>query len=76
MFEGSVAGGVPVIRPMHRCLSANKIEKVCGILTESSFKTNGRTDWAVIGIGINLVKPKNGFPDEISNIANAIFEKE
>ncbi len=51
-------------------------KKVCGILTESSFNTNGKTDWAVIGIGINLISPKNGFPDEISNIADAIFKSE
>ena len=50
--------------------------KVCGILTESSFTSNGLTDWAVIGIGINLVSPENGFPNDICNIAGALFKKE
>ncbi len=50
--------------------------KVCGILTESSFASNGLTDWAVIGIGINLVSPENGFPNDICNIAGALFKKE
>ncbi|MBQ9976364.1 MAG: biotin--[Clostridia bacterium] len=53
-----------------------KSKKVCGILTESAFNSNGKTDWAVIGIGINLVKSENGFPDEISNIADALFKSE
>ena len=32
MFEASVGGGIPVIRPIDRCLAANKIEEVAGIL--------------------------------------------
>lgn len=51
-------------------------KKVCGILTESSFDQNGLTDWAVIGIGINLTEPDGGFPNEINNIATALFEKD
>ncbi len=31
-FEASVGGGIPVIRPIHHCLSANKIEEIAGIL--------------------------------------------
>ena len=49
--------------------------KVCGILTESSFTQDGITDWAVIGIGINLTAPEKGFPNDINNIAGALFEK-
>lgn len=49
--------------------------KVCGILTESSFTQDGITDWAVIGIGINLTSPEKGFPNDINNIAGALFEK-
>ena len=49
-------------------------KKVCGILTESSFKPNGFLDWAVIGVGINYVAPTNGYPEEISNIAASVFE--
>lgn len=31
-FEASVGGGIPIIRPMHSCLAANRIEAVAGIL--------------------------------------------
>ncbi len=32
LFEASVGGGIPIIRPMGQCLSANKINSVAGIL--------------------------------------------
>ena len=32
LFEASVGGGIPVIRPIHQCLAANEIEEVAGIL--------------------------------------------
>ncbi len=32
MFEASVGGGIPVIRPIHQCLAANEILEVAGIL--------------------------------------------
>ena len=38
MFEASVGGGTPVIRPIARCLAANEIDSVCGIL-------NGTTNY-------------------------------
>lgn len=50
-------------------------KKVCGILTESSI-SGGVTDWAVVGIGVNLVKPDGGFPKEISDRACALFDSE
>ncbi len=28
MFEASVGGGIPIIRPMHQCLAANRIQKL------------------------------------------------
>lgn len=31
-FEASVGGGIPIIRPMHLCLAANRIDAVYGIL--------------------------------------------
>lgn len=50
-------------------------KKVCGILAESSFNsTTGKLDYVIVGIGINLTKPEAGFPDDISNIAGAIFD--
>ncbi|MBR5270788.1 MAG: homoserine dehydrogenase [Clostridia bacterium] len=38
MFEASVGGGIPIIRPLHQDLTANKIEKIAGIL-------NGTTNY-------------------------------
>ena len=32
LFEASVGGAIPVIEPMHRCLDANRIQQVAGIL--------------------------------------------
>ncbi len=37
-FEASVGGGIPVIRPIHQCLTANNILKIAGIL-------NGTTNY-------------------------------
>lgn len=48
-------------------------KKVCGILTEGAFSfEDGRLDYAVIGIGVNVNFPKNGFPKELDNIAASI----
>lgn len=52
-------------------------KKVCGILTQGRFLLDGTApEYAVLGVGINLAKPKGGFPDEISNIADSVFNKE
>lgn len=32
MFEASVGGGIPILRPLDQCLSANNIEEIAGIL--------------------------------------------
>lgn len=32
LFEASVGGGIPIIRPMNQCLAANNIEGIAGIL--------------------------------------------
>ncbi len=37
-FEASVGGGIPIIRPMHQCLTANNVQKIAGIL-------NGTTNY-------------------------------
>lgn len=50
-------------------------KKVCGILTEGSFNTEKKAfDYAVLGVGINLFRPKGGFPDDIKNIAGSLTE--
>jgi len=38
LFEASVAGGIPIIRPLKECLAGNKIEQVMGII-------NGTTNY-------------------------------
>ncbi len=49
--------------------------KVCGILIESKIAPDGNSlKYAILGIGINVFAPENGFPDEIKNIAGAVLE--
>lgn len=48
-------------------------KKVCGILTEGAINSNKMLDYAVVGIGINVIAPENGFPNDIKEIATAIF---
>lgn len=51
-------------------------KKICGILTEASLNIeSGALDYAVLGIGLNAYEPTGGFPDEIKNIAGAIFKE-
>ncbi len=38
LFEASVGGGIPIIRPLNQCLAANEIEEIYGIL-------NGTTNY-------------------------------
>ncbi len=38
LFEASVGGGIPIIRPLKQCLAANRIQKVMGII-------NGTTNY-------------------------------
>lgn len=38
LFEASVGGGIPLLRPMIQCLAANRIDEICGIL-------NGTTNY-------------------------------
>ncbi len=52
-------------------------KKVCGILTQGNINPQSKElDFAILGIGINVYKPENDFPDEITNIAGAVFDKE
>lgn len=32
LFEASVGGGIPIIRPLNQCLAANELTEICGIL--------------------------------------------
>lgn len=51
-------------------------KKVCGILTEavSDFET-GDIELVVVGIGINLKEPKDGFPKELGDIAGTVLKE-
>ena len=50
--------------------------KVCGILTEAGAGAEtGMLDWAVLGVGINVLEPAGGFPAEIADIAGAVFPR-
>ena len=51
-------------------------KKICGILTECPSSVNGKVDYVVVGIGINVCRPKEGFPESIANIAGALFDDE
>lgn len=48
-------------------------KKVSGILTEAVFDAlNNKISYCVLGIGVNITEPKEGFPDEIKCVAGAI----
>jgi len=50
-------------------------KKVCGILTEASFDMeSGFIESAVLGIGINVTSPGNGYPGDIGNIAASLLD--
>lgn len=50
LFEASVGGGIPIIRPIHQCLTANNIERIVGIL-------NGTTNYILY----QMIKNKKTF---------------
>ena len=43
-FEASVGGGIPIIRPLNKCLTADEIEEITGIL-------NGTTNYMLTRMG-------------------------
>ncbi len=50
-------------------------KKVCGILTEGAVNPQtGGFEYAVLGVGANLCAPKGGFPEEIRDTADFVFE--
>lgn len=54
MFEASVGGGIPIIRPINQCLAANEIEQICGIL-------NGTTNYILT----KMFKEHTSFEDAL-----------
>ena len=52
LFEASVGGGIPILRPLTNCLSANEVEQITGIL-------NGTTNYILtrmIKAGVTFVQ--------------------
>ncbi len=47
-------------------------KKLCGILTQGGTDERGRP-WVIVGIGLNLLMPRGGFPQELSQIACALY---
>ncbi len=55
-FEASVGGGIPLIRPMHRCMAANEITEFYGIL-------NGTTNYILT----KMIEENVAFSDALKN---------
>ena len=50
--------------------------KVCGILTEASLDVeSGGLNYAILGVGVNVLPPAEGFPDELAELAGSVFER-
>lgn len=50
-------------------------KKVCGILAEASLKQdNSGIDFVVLGLGVNVFTPEEGFPEDLNDVAGAIFD--
>ncbi len=54
LFEASVGGGVPIIRPISQCLAANEIDEIAGIL-------NGTTNFILT----MMIKQNMSFEDAL-----------
>ena len=49
-------------------------KKVCGILTEAAYDLeSGGLEYAVLGIGVNMAPPEEGFPDSLQDRAGTLF---
>ena len=48
-------------------------KKAAGILTESHLNQDGSFDYAVVGVGVNLFEPEDGFPANLHEKATAVF---
>ena len=51
-----------------------KGKKLVGILAEGQLSDSSSLVYCIMGIGINLFLPESGFPEELSNIAGALFD--
>ncbi len=49
--------------------------KVCGILTEGAFDIeSGMMEYSVLGLGVNVYEPEEGFPKALRDVAGAVFQ--
>lgn len=49
-------------------------KKICGILTEAATEAgSSKLRYAILGVGINVTEPREGFPHELKDIAGAVF---
>lgn len=55
LFEASVGGGIPIIRPMSQCLAANEVIGIAGIL-------NGTTNFILT----KMIREKMGFREALA----------
>lgn len=60
LFEASVGGGIPIIRPISQCLAANEIDQIAGIL-------NGTTNFILT----KMIHEQMGF-DEALKLAQQL----
>lgn len=58
-FEASVGGGIPIIKPLHACLSANEIDEIAGIL-------NGTTNYILT----KMIRDGMSFDKALENAQN------
>lgn len=70
----AVTGQQPGIKWVNDIFLRGK--KVCGILTEAAVGLEtGALDYMVLGAGVNLYPPADGFPEEIQSIAGSVLER-
>jgi homoserine dehydrogenase len=55
LFEASVGGGIPIIRPISQCLAANEVVEIAGIL-------NGTTNFILT----KMIREKKGFDETLA----------
>ena len=51
-------------------------KKVCGILTEAVTANSAVPQCIIVGAGINFTEPKGGFPNDLKDIAGALFNND
>ena len=50
-------------------------KKVCGILTEAALDLeSGMLDYAVLGLGFNVAAPADGWPEDLRDVAGALYD--